>query len=290
MKLGISGCIAIACLGMLAVAGTGFAQPAPDAEHRNSAGTVLITGANRGLGFHFAEQFAAGGWQVIATTRRPEQAQALRDLADKYPNLVVEKLDITDDAEIASLAEHYADQPIDVLLNNAARLGELSRQNFGALDFELFAEILHTNVVGTLKVTQALLPNVTMSAQKKVVVMGSAAGSNALGHDAPNLYAYRASKAALHFATRHLAMEQQPRGVTVILLEPGFADSRGIMQMNPADAPDQETRELAEMVQKLGARMRDPAESVAGMIEVIRSVTIEQTGQFLLFDGSQLPL
>jgi NAD(P)-dependent dehydrogenase (short-subunit alcohol dehydrogenase family) len=274
------------CLATLVATGA----PAAELGGPASPSTVLITGANRGLGLHFAEQFAAQGWQVIATARRPEQADALRKLAAQYPNLEIAELDITDDADIARLAQQYADQPIDVLLNNAARLGELSRQNFGALDFGLFAEILQTNVIGTLKVTQALLPNVADSTQKKVIVMGSAAGSNALGHDAPNLYAYRSSKAALHFATRHLAIEQKSNGITVILLEPGFADSRGIMQMNPADAPDQETRELAEMVQKLGARMRDPAESVAAMIEVIRGVTPDQAGQFLLFDGSQLPL
>jgi len=286
----ILGCLISAFVGLLASGWTASAVSAEVAMDTPSAGTVLITGANRGLGFHFAEQFAADGWHVIATARRPDEADALLQLASRYANLEIAKLDITDDADIAKLAQELANQPVDVLLNNAARLGELSRQKFGTLDFELFAEILQTNVVGTLKVTEALLRNVAISTQKKVVVMGSAAGSNTLGHDAPNLYAYRSSKAALHFATLHLAREQQPNGITVILLEPGFADSRGVMQMNPADAPDQETRELAEMVQKFGAQMRDPAESVAGMIEVIRGVTIKQSGQFLLFDGSELPL
>lgn len=282
--------IATVCISLLAFTEMGCALAASASVDKSAAGTVLITGANRGLGFHFAQQFAAGGWHVIATTRRPDQAADLQQLADKYPNLVIEPLDITDDAQIAELAQQYANQPIDVLLNNAARLGELSRQNFGDLDFELFEEILETNLLGTLKVTQALLPNVAMSEQRKVVVMGSAAGTNARGHDAPNLYAYRSSKAALHFATRHLAREQKKNGLTVILLDPGFADSRGVMTMNPADAPDQETRELAEMVQNFGAQMRDPAQSVAGMIAVIAGVTIEQSGQFLLFDGSELSL
>jgi NAD(P)-dependent dehydrogenase (short-subunit alcohol dehydrogenase family) len=282
--------IAAACLGIAVLAGISVASAASNRSEAPAAGTVLISGANRGLGFHFAQQFAAAGWRVIATTRRPDSADDLQALAAQHPNVIIEKLDITDDADIAQLTQHYADQPIDVLLNNAARLGELSRQNFGTLDFDLFREILETNVIGTLKLTQALLPNVALSEQRKVVVMGSAAGSHASGHSATNLYAYRSSKAALHFATQHLAKEQKKNGITVVLLEPGFADSRGVTEMKLEDAPDQETRELAAMVQKFGARMRDPAESVAGMIEVINGLTLQQSGKFLLFDGSEVPI
>jgi NAD(P)-dependent dehydrogenase (short-subunit alcohol dehydrogenase family) len=282
--------MAAACLAIALLAGITAATAASSRTDTPAAGTVLISGANRGLGFHFAQQFAAAGWRVIATTRRPDSADALQALAEQHTNVIIEQLDITSNADIAQLKQHYADQPIDVLLNNAARLGELSRQNFGAIDFDLFREILETNVIGTLKLTEALLPNVALSEQRKVVVMGSAAGSHALGHSATNLYAYRSSKAALHFATQHLAEEQKKNGITVVLLEPGFADSRGVVDMKLEDAPDQETRELAAMVQKFGAQMRDPAESVAGMIEVINALTLQQTGMFLLFDGSEVPI
>ncbi len=259
------------------------------AQTDGAAPTVLITGSNRGLGFHFAQQFAQAGWNVIATARNPDKAQDLKGVAAEYPNLVIEELDITDEAEIAALAEKYSGKPIDVFLNNAARLGEISRQNFGSIDYGLFSEILETNVIGTIRVTEAFIENVAISDQKKIIVMGSGTGSNEIGHQTNNFYAYRSSKAALHFASAHMAADLKDRGIAVVLLEPGFADSRGIMTMKIEDAPDQETRELVERIQGSGAQMLDPAVSVAGMIQVIADVDLEKSGQFLLHDGSNVP-
>ena len=86
------------------------------------APTVLITGSNRGLGFEFAKQYAAKNWNVIATARNPDAADDLQALAEQYPNVAIEKLDVTDRDMIDALAEKYKDQAIDVLLNNAAIL------------------------------------------------------------------------------------------------------------------------------------------------------------------------
>jgi NAD(P)-dependent dehydrogenase (short-subunit alcohol dehydrogenase family) len=276
-------------LGFLTLAALTVPVPQTHAQEDSMAPTVLVTGSNRGLGFHFAQQFAQAGWNVIATARTPDKADDLKAVAEEHPNLIIEELDITDPNEIAALSKKYSDQPIDVLLNNAARLGEISRQNFGSIDFDLFREILETNVIGSMRVSEAFVENVAVSDQKKIIVMGSATGSNEIGHATPNFYAYRASKAALHFSSAHMAADFKDRGIAVVLLEPGFADSRGIMTMRPEDAPDQETRELVEMVQGSGAQMQSPAESVAAMIQVIDSVDIEKTGQFLLFDGSTVP-
>ena len=82
----------------------------------DTASTVLVTGANRGLGFEFARQYAADGWNVIATARKPDAAEDLQALAREYPQVVIEQLDVRDLERIDELAAKYADQPIDVLL------------------------------------------------------------------------------------------------------------------------------------------------------------------------------
>jgi NAD(P)-dependent dehydrogenase (short-subunit alcohol dehydrogenase family) len=100
--------------------------------------TVLITGSNRGIGLGFVKHYAAEGWNVIATCRKPEQAEDLAALQREYPNIVIEQLDVTDHARIDALADAYRDQPIDLLVNNAAILGSLPEQKIGGLDYELF--------------------------------------------------------------------------------------------------------------------------------------------------------
>lgn len=255
----------------------------------SDATTVLITGSNRGLGFHFAEQYAAAGWTVIATARRPEKADDLKALADQYPNVTIEQLDLTDHPGIDALAERYQDTKIDLLLNNAARLGEMSRQNFGSVDYDLFREILEVNVLGTLKVTEAFTPHVVQSDMKKIVVMGSMVGTGPFAATTGNFYGYGASKSALHYVTRHVAFDLKDEGVTVLLMEPGFADSRGVMNMKVEDAPDQETKEIVQMVQTTGAQMQAPEASVAAMVAVIGDVTLDQSGSFFAFDGSPVP-
>ena len=96
------------------------------ANCRSEPPVVLITGSNRGIGLEFTRQYAERGWQVIATCRRPEAATELQAIARNHSNVIIEALDITDHAAVDRLAEHYAQRPIDVLLNNAAYLG--SRQ------------------------------------------------------------------------------------------------------------------------------------------------------------------
>ena len=87
--------------------------------------TVLITGSNRGLGLEFSRQYAAAGWNVIATCRSPQTAKELQVLAGKYRQVVVEKMDVTSDRDVEILATKYKNQPIDVLLNNAGIYGTL---------------------------------------------------------------------------------------------------------------------------------------------------------------------
>jgi len=275
-------------LGLFIVIG-GLMLNVPVQAQDTDGTTVLITGSNRGLGFHFAQQYAEAGWNVIATARRPEKADDLKALAEQFPKLTIEQLDLTDHAGIEALAERYKDTKIDLLLNNAARLGEISRQNFGTVDYDLFRDILEVNVLGTLKVTEAFTPHVVQSDLKKIVVMGSMVGTGPFAATTGNFYGYGASKSALHYVTRHIAFDLKDDAVTVFLMEPGFADSRGVMNMKVEEAPDQETKEIVQMVQMTGAQMQAPEDSVAAMINVIGGVTLDQTGSFFAFDGSAVP-
>lgn len=111
--------------------------------------TVLITGANRGLGLEFTRQYAARGWNVIATARKPDVAEALQALAADHANIKLEQLDVTDFVRIDALAEQYLDQPIDVLLNNAGLSGSPSpKQLLRRLEYDLFDAYMHTNALG----------------------------------------------------------------------------------------------------------------------------------------------
>jgi NAD(P)-dependent dehydrogenase (short-subunit alcohol dehydrogenase family) len=94
------------------------------AEINPDAPTVLITGTNRGIGLEFTRQYAALGWNVIATCRRPADADELTELAGKYSNITIEQIDVLRHDMIDAVAKKYKKQPIDVLLNNAGFFGD----------------------------------------------------------------------------------------------------------------------------------------------------------------------
>ena len=158
---------AIACIATATLAAQ---QPAAPAK---SAGTVLITGSNRGLGLEFARQYAARGWKVIATARDPGAATELRRVAAKTSAVIIDKLDVEDRAAITSLAAKYRGTPIDVVINNAGVLGEMKAQTAGALDYAQFEQVMAVNVFGALAVAGPFRDHVAASAQKKIVSLTS---------------------------------------------------------------------------------------------------------------------
>ena len=187
--------------------------------------TVLITGSNRGLGFGFASLYAQEGWNVIATARKPEQADELKALAADFANVVIEPLDVTDEAGIDALAARYADQPIDVLINNAAVLGDLPGQKVGGLDHDLFRLVMDVNVYGPLRVSQAFAEHVAASDQKKIVTLTSGLGSLAIMGEMSGFYYYRMSKAAINMGMIGLNRDLRDRGVQARLISPGMVDT-----------------------------------------------------------------
>jgi NAD(P)-dependent dehydrogenase (short-subunit alcohol dehydrogenase family) len=231
------------------------------------AGTVLITGANRGIGFALAKQYAGSGWQVIATARRPEEAAALQALAEVNGNVSIEKLDVTSDADIAALAARLRDRPIDVLLNNAGSNAGGRGQEFGKLDYAVLDELMAVNLKGPLKMAEAFLPNVLASRQKKIVVVSSIQAS--IARTFGGSYSYRASKTALNMVMRTLAKDLEKQGVIVGILSPGIVENDRNREM---DFPKIK-----------------PEESARGLAAVIAALTAEQSGEFIEYDGTRLP-
>jgi NAD(P)-dependent dehydrogenase (short-subunit alcohol dehydrogenase family) len=235
----------------------------------NGLSSLLITGANRGIGLEFARRYAERGWRVIATCRSPVEATELQALATPDGRVAVEALDVLDHAGIDALAERLQGQPIDVLLNNAGIGGGGENQLFTKLNYPVFYEVMAVNAVGPIKVCEAFLPHVQASRQKKMITVSSSQGS--IGRvDAPRLYWYRSSKSAVNMLMANLAKQLKCRGITVGLVTPGATDT--------------------DFMKGLPKRMLRPvSEAVAGMMRDIDRFDLSMTGQFLGTDGKLLP-
>lgn len=252
--------------------------------------TILITGANRGIGLEFVRQYADAGWQIIATCRDPAVAGELRSLAEAHANIRIETLDLASPASIDELAGRLGTRlALDVLLNNAALLGPGGPQILGAWQADAFLEAYRANAVGPALLTQALLPLVEAGSQKKIIFLGSAAGSIGLLQPPANLYAYRSSKAALHLIARNLALDLKARSLIVGLINPGLVDTRGLLDLAADDPGPPDLQHLVKLVRAGMIPLIRSAPSVTGMRALIEGWTLEQSGQFLNYDGQPLP-
>lgn len=273
-------------LSALLTGASAMLMPAPG----HAAPTVLITGSNRGIGLEFARQYAARGWRVIATCRNPAEATQLRRLAADYPQLLVEQLDITNADSVAALAGKYRTQPIDVLLNNAAYLGRPASQRFPEIDFRQFARNLEVNTIGTTRVIQAFYDQVAASEQKKIVILGSAAGSISQLAGAANSYlSYRASKAGLHLIARNLSLYLADQGIAVGLINPGLVDTRGVLDREPGEPVPEEFAGIMPMIESGAIELQRPAESVSEMLHRIDELSPAAPGRFINYDGTDMP-
>ncbi|MDX2472457.1 MAG: SDR family oxidoreductase [Candidatus Krumholzibacteria bacterium] len=221
--------------------------------------TVLVTGANRGLGLEFARQLQAAGATVIGTARKPEKAEELKALGVR-----VEQLDVADPASVAALAERLDGAPLDVLLNNAGIF--LERGDFESADPEAAMKVYNVNTVGPMRVTQALLPNLRLGQRKLIMNMSSGLGSIG-NNDRGAFVSYRASKAALNMQTRTQAVELAKENFICIAMSPGWVRT----DMGGENAS------------------LSPAESVSGMLGVLAPLTVEDSGRYLNHDGNELP-
>lgn len=226
--------------------------------------TILITGANRGLGLEMVKQYGAEGWQVYACCRHPQTATELQSLASQYQVELME-LDVKDPASIQQVKTILQDTPIDILFNNAGIWGQ-TKQLFGKIDPVSWAEALQVNTIAPLLVTQALVNNVAQSHLKIIANMSSILGSIAENHDGGG-YPYRSSKAALNAVTKSLSLDLKKQGITVVSLHPGWTQTDMGGENAPLTAP----------------------QSVQGLKQVLATIRLEDSGSFIAYDGQHLP-
>jgi NAD(P)-dependent dehydrogenase (short-subunit alcohol dehydrogenase family) len=220
---------------------------------------VLITGANRGIGLEFARQYREAGWQVIGTARKPDAATDLQELGAR-----VLQLDVTDADSVARLAADLEGQPIDLLVNNAGIL--IPQDSLAETNIETAARMLDVNILGPIRVTQALLPNLSAGSGKTVVNISSGLGSVA-NNDSARFYGYRESKAALNMFSRSLGAEKRDEGFIVVAMDPGWVQT----DMGGPNAT------------------LTVEQSVSGMRKVIGSLTMADTGTYRSHGGSVVP-
>lgn len=226
--------------------------------------TVLITGASRGLGLEFARQYAADGWDVIATCREPASADALRALG---PRVRIERLDVRDFAAVADVARRLEGEAIDVLIANAG-INPVRDMSLTAIDVAAWTETFRVNAMAPLACAAAFLPHVARSAQRKMAAVSSRAGS-ITAYPEGGHYVYRSSKAALNSAWHAFTLDHPE--VTTALLSPGLVET-------------DMTRAAYDR-----ASMMSPAESVAGLRAVIARLRPEDSGGFFRHNGERVP-
>jgi NAD(P)-dependent dehydrogenase (short-subunit alcohol dehydrogenase family) len=216
--------------------------------------TVLVTGANRGIGLQLCKQLAERGDAVIAVCR--EASDELSELDVR----LIDGIDVSSGTAVETLRQELDGQPIDVLINNA---GILRRDTFGDIDYDIMTEQYRVNTLGPLRVTEALADN--LHEGSKVAIVSSRVGSIEDNGSGGN-YGYRASKAAVNMIGTNLKHELLPRGIAVALLHPGLV--------------------ATDMTGGSGIA---PADSARGLIERVDELTLENTGGFWHAEGYTLP-
>jgi NAD(P)-dependent dehydrogenase (short-subunit alcohol dehydrogenase family) len=233
--------------------------------------SVLITGANRGLGLELARQYCADGWNVLVTARNPADAPELKALDAQYPSLNVHALDVADFAAIDRLATELKGRPIDILLNNAGVFGPKAkaendpRQEFGHMDYDMWATLFRVNTMATMKMAEAFIDNVVASTQKKIVTITSSVGS--IARTDGRTIAYRTSKAAANMLMRNLSFDLGQRGVITAAFCPGWVKTRMGGYSAPLEAP----------------------EAMSSLRRVIADLDMDRSGQFWLYNGDHIP-
>jgi NAD(P)-dependent dehydrogenase (short-subunit alcohol dehydrogenase family) len=220
--------------------------------------TVLVTGANRGIGLEFTRQYAADGWQVIACCRKPGEAQALKKVKGEVS---IEAVDVADDKQIARLAGRLKGHAIDLLINNAGVFGPRS-----GTDTAAWLDVFRVNTIAPFRLAEALTPHVARSKHKTIVSITSLMGSIA-SNDSGNSHIYRSSKAALNMVMKGLSRGLKDQGVTVAVFHPGWVKTDMGGKGAPLAIPD----------------------SVASLRKAIAKLKPADNGKFFNYDGKPLP-
>lgn len=227
--------------------------------------TVLITGANRGIGFGLARAYAEDGWTVLACCRDPEHADDL-DALDEDPTREVHpiRLDVADPASVAIVAERLAEVPIDILINNAG-LGDTSSA-LGRMDYDRWRQVLEVNTIAPFRMAEAFLPHLRDGEQKKIITISSNMGSMQ-NNTSGGRVIYRSSKAGVNAVMRSVALDLEDEGFTVAVVHPGWVQS------------DMGGPSASLTIEQ----------SATALKRLMDDLTPNQTGCFFNYDGQQLP-
>lgn len=224
--------------------------------------TVLITGANRGIGLELSRQYANNGATVLACCRTPDTAHALVELA-RVKEVEILGVEITDPQSVASLGQQLAGRPIDILINNAGMMGpERNRQSLSNMDYEGWAETFAVNSMAPLRMLQTLLPNLKAASGGKLATITSQMG--AMSVDMTVAYAYCSAKAAVNKVMKLAAIELARDGLSSCLIHPGWVQT----DMGGPQAAI------------------TPHESATGIIKVIDKLNLETSGGFWNWNGT----
>jgi NAD(P)-dependent dehydrogenase (short-subunit alcohol dehydrogenase family) len=224
--------------------------------------TVLITGANRGIGLEFTRQYAAAGWRILAGCRSPGSADDLRGLKG---DIAIHALDVADTGSVSAAKAAIGSEPIDLLINNAGAIGQRAGK-LGNVDYADWNDTLNINLLGPARVAGAFVDNVLASQQKKFATV-STRMSSMTECKAIDFMAYRTSKAAVNMMMTLAANELGPKGATVVLLHPGWVQTA-------LGGPN---------------AVMTPKDSVTGMRSVLDGLTPADNGRFINFDGTPIP-
>ncbi len=226
-----------------------------------SSETVLITGANRGIGLELVRHYAAEGWRVHACCRNPENADELRDSLMGHDGLV-HPLDVTDHQSIHDLVDALEGEAIDILINNAGMYGG-DHQGFGDMDYDAWARTFETNTFAPYRVIEALLDNVAAGRRKTIANISSRMGS-ITNYVRGGGYIYRTSKTALNMVSLNLANDLRDHGFIVTAFHPGWVQT----DMGGA---------AADISAEHSAR---------SLRDTINTLTPDQSGLLLNYDGA----
>jgi len=233
--------------------------------------TVMVTGANRGIGYEHVAQYARKKWNVIACARRPEKAIELLQLQDKYgANFIIEELEVTNHKQVDDLSQKYSNTAIDILINNAGTggpegmPGAMDYQKIDNMNYQIWRDILEVNLLAPFKVATSFHKQISISDKKTLIMMSSDLGSvsqNTFG----GLYSYRASKSGLNIVAKGMSNEWED--IIVVALAPGWCRT----YLGGAEA------EI------------DPMDSVEDQQKMFESLTESDSGKFLDRFGNEVP-
>ncbi len=227
--------------------------------------TLLITGANRGIGLELCKQYLNESWDVHACCRKPKKAKELNELADKNNTLTIHELEVTKEKQMDALKKALKDKPVDILINNAG-VHALGASQFGKTDDEAWEEAVAVNLIAPMKMMEHFVENIAMSDKKLIASMSSKMGSmndNGSG----GAYAYRATKAALNAVMVSAAHDLRHLDITALILHPGWVRT-------DMGGPHGETS-----VEQSGEMLR----------KILDECDITDSGKFFDIDGTVIP-